>query len=182
MICWRHDILDTDFLQAQSEPYRRMSANLYETKIPGEYYHIHGSLEASRTLNMIGLEGYRPDLRKHNDIVAVIEPAVQKFTIEELEALNAENKQAGVPAYRYKDFLRMPHVGPSIFPIWLSCQGLGRRTSSNCRCRVYRTRTNLHGLSLQLNRIRHKHPWILPLNRKVPPESWKASKSSNYAV
>jgi hypothetical protein len=87
-----------------------MSANLYETKIPGEYYHIHGSLEASRTLNMIGLESYRPDLNKHHEIVSVIEPAVRKFAIGELETMNTYNKQAGIPAYRHEDFLQTSHV------------------------------------------------------------------------
>jgi len=101
---------DTDFLRAQSDPYRRMSANLYKTKRTGEYYHIHGSLEASLTLNMLGLESFRPDLKQHSEIVSVIEPAVQMFTIEELEEMNARNKQAGVPALQHKEFLKTPHV------------------------------------------------------------------------
>lgn len=87
-----------------------MSANLYETKTPGEYYHIHGSLEATRTLNMVGLEAFRSDLTEHDMIVSVIEPAVQKFKINELEIMNAKNKQAGVPAYRHEDFLKTSHV------------------------------------------------------------------------
>lgn len=103
-------LLDTDLLQAQSNPYRRMSANLYETKIPGEYYHIHGSLEASTTLQMIGLEPFRPELQSHEDIVAAIEPAVRKFSIQELEALNAKNRQAGIPALKHEDFLQTEHV------------------------------------------------------------------------
>lgn len=101
---------DTDLLQAQSNPYRRMSANLYETKRRGQYYHIHGSLEASKTLAMIGLEPFRPDLQAHEDIVNAIEPAVRKFTVEELEVLNSQNRQAGVPALKHEDFLKTPHV------------------------------------------------------------------------
>jgi hypothetical protein len=81
---------DTDLHQAQSDPYRRMSANLYKTKRPGEYYHIHGSLDASTTLKMIGLEPFRSDLIDHDAIVNVIEPAIQNFTIEELEVLNIQ--------------------------------------------------------------------------------------------
>ncbi|UNI17585.1 hypothetical protein JDV02_003917 [Purpureocillium takamizusanense] len=100
---------DTDLLQAQSDPYRRMAANLYATADEGEYYHIHGSLEASTTLRMIGLAPHRPDLQTHEDIVGVIEPAVQKLTVDELEALNAEHRQAGVKAYKHEDFLRTPH-------------------------------------------------------------------------
>lgn len=87
-----------------------MSANLYETAKPGEYYHIHGSLEASTTLRMIGLDSHRPDVRAHEDIVATIEPAVKKFSIEELEALNKRHKQAGVQALKHEDFLNTPHV------------------------------------------------------------------------
>ncbi|KAF7560223.1 hypothetical protein G7046_g3931 [Stylonectria norvegica] len=100
---------DTDLLQAQSIPYRRMSANLYKTKEPGQYYHIHGSLEASTTLQMIGLEPFRPDLTTHEQIVDVIEPAVQNFTVEELETMNAKHRQAGVKAYTHEDFLKTPH-------------------------------------------------------------------------
>jgi hypothetical protein len=87
-----------------------MSANLYATAEPGEYYHIHGSLEASTTLGMIGLPSHRPDLDTHEKIVGVIEPAVQKFTVAELEKLNAENRQAGVKAYKHDEFLKTPHV------------------------------------------------------------------------
>ncbi|ATY64875.1 CAIB BAIF family enzyme [Cordyceps militaris] len=100
---------DTDLLRAQSDPYRRMSANLYRTKEPGEYYHIHGSLEASTTLNMIGLASHRPDLKTHEEIVNVIEGAVEKLTVDELEALNKENRQAGVKAFKHADFLNTPH-------------------------------------------------------------------------
>lgn len=87
-----------------------MSANLYETKREGEYYHIHGSLEASKTLGMIGLEPFRPDLGSHEEIVNTIEGAVRRFTIEELETMNAANGQAGVPVLKHDDFLKTSHV------------------------------------------------------------------------
>lgn len=87
-----------------------MSANLYETKNPGEYYHIHGSLEASTTLKMIGLEPFRPDLQSHDSIVDTIEPAVRRFSVEELESMNAVNRQAGVPALKHEDFVKTEHV------------------------------------------------------------------------
>jgi len=105
----RKFLKDTDLLAAQSNNYRRMSANLYETKEPGEYYHIHGSLEASTTLKMLGLETHRPDLDTIDKIVATIEPAVQKFTVAELEEMNARNRQAGVKAFKHEEFLQTPH-------------------------------------------------------------------------
>jgi hypothetical protein len=107
---------DTDYLQAQSDPYRRMSANLFETKERGRYYHIHGSLEASTTLDMIGLEPFRPDLKDHDHIVGVIEPAVKKFTVQELEDLNATHRQAGVEALKHEDFIKTPHVSFAYCP------------------------------------------------------------------
>ncbi|KAI3556369.1 CoA-transferase family III [Colletotrichum abscissum] len=100
---------DTDLLQAQSDPYRRMSANLYETKQPGEYYHIHGSLEASTTLGMIGLEAFRPDLKDHSAIVEAIESHVKQFSVDELERMNADKRQAGVPVLKHEDFIKTPH-------------------------------------------------------------------------
>lgn len=114
---------DTDLLKAQSIPYRRMSANLYKTKDPGRFYHIHGSLEATKTLNMIGLEGHRPDLVEMPDIVSAIESHVQKFTIDELEVLNAQNHQAGVECMKHSDFLKTPHgqVATTLPPWEIEC-------------------------------------------------------------
>ncbi|OJJ47672.1 hypothetical protein ASPZODRAFT_15120 [Penicilliopsis zonata CBS 506.65] len=100
---------DTDLLAAQSNGYRRMSANLYRTKNEGEFYHIHGSLEATTTLNMIGLEGHRPDLTDYEDVIKVIEAHVRKFTSAELEDMNRERRQAGVPALKYEEFIKTPH-------------------------------------------------------------------------
>jgi hypothetical protein len=112
-------IKDTDLLRAQSDPYRRMSANLYETKQPGEYYHIHGSLEASTTLRMIGLEPFRPDLTTHQEIASTIECAVRKFTVKELEEMNAQNRQAGVPVLKHDDFLQSAHGKANVtLPPW----------------------------------------------------------------
>lgn len=101
---------DTDLLAAQSNGYRRMSANLYRTKNEGEFFHIHGSLEATTTLNMIGLEGHRPDLTDYEEIIEVIESHVQKYSAAELEEMNKERRQAGVTAFKYEDFINTPHV------------------------------------------------------------------------
>lgn len=83
---------------------------MYKTSIAGEYYHIHGSLEASTTLKMIGLPAFRDDLKTHDEIVSVIESAVQKFTTEELEEMNNAKRQAGVPVLKHEDFVKTQHV------------------------------------------------------------------------
>ncbi|GCB22125.1 succinyl-CoA--L-malate CoA-transferase beta subunit [Aspergillus awamori] len=100
---------DTDLLAAQSNGYRRMSANLYKTKNDNEFFHIHGSLEATTTLNMIGLEGQRPDLTDYEEIIKVIESHVQKYSAAELEEMNKERRQAGVTAFKYDDFKQTQH-------------------------------------------------------------------------
>lgn len=102
--------VDTDLLAAQSNGYRRMSANLYQTKNPGEFFHIHGSLEATTTLNMLGLDGHRPDLTDYEEIIKTIEHEVQKYTAAELEDMNRERRQAGVTAFKHEDFVKTPHV------------------------------------------------------------------------
>lgn len=100
---------DTDLLQAQSNLYRRLSANLYATKNPGEYFHLHGSLEATTALNMVGLEGHRPDMTDYHDAINLIETHVKQYTAQELEAMNAERKQAGVTALEWEDFCKTKH-------------------------------------------------------------------------
>ncbi|ESZ91270.1 hypothetical protein SBOR_8337 [Sclerotinia borealis F-4128] len=100
---------DTDLLKAQAILYRRLSANLYETKNPGEYFHIHGSLEAGKTLNMIGLEAYRPDLIEYRECIDTIEQHVKQYTAAELEIMNAEINQAGVTALKWEDFQKTKH-------------------------------------------------------------------------
>ncbi|KAF9874033.1 caib baif family enzyme [Colletotrichum karsti] len=89
--------------------YRRLSANLYETKKPGEYYHLHGSLEASKALNMVGLPAFNPDLQSYTECIKTIETAMKRFTVEELEELNSREGQAGVPVLRKEQFLDTPH-------------------------------------------------------------------------
>ncbi|KAK9311254.1 CoA-transferase family III domain-containing protein [Lipomyces starkeyi] len=116
----KNKLMDTDLLAAQSDPYRRMSANLYKTK-DGKFFHIHGSLEATTTLNMIGLPGYIPGFTDYEEIIKTIQGAVIKFTAAELEMMNAEKGQAGVTALRGEEFLATPHGKiMSSLPIWES--------------------------------------------------------------
>ncbi|KAF2194940.1 CoA-transferase family III [Zopfia rhizophila CBS 207.26] len=100
---------DTDLLKAQSILYRRLSANLYETKNHGEYFHLHGSLEATTALNMVGLEGHRPDLTDYHECINTIEDHVKQFTADELEEMNAKAKQAGVTCLKWEDFQKTQH-------------------------------------------------------------------------
>ncbi|KAH6625024.1 CoA-transferase family III domain-containing protein [Chaetomium sp. MPI-SDFR-AT-0129] len=105
----KNRIPDTDLNQAQSVLYRRMSANLYRTKNPDEYYHIHGSLDADVTLQMLGLPKENPAMTDYHAIIDYIESAVQKFTAAELDALNISHRQAGIQALTWPQFQATPH-------------------------------------------------------------------------
>lgn len=83
---------------------------MYATKEPNKYYHIHGSLEATSTLNMIGLEGFRPDMTDYRESIDLIESHVKQFTLDELERMNAERRQAGVICMKWEEFQKTPHV------------------------------------------------------------------------
>jgi hypothetical protein len=62
---------------------------------------------------MIGLEAFRPDVTEYSQCINVIETEMKKFTLDELEAVNAEKKQAGVTANKREDFLKTEHVCPN---------------------------------------------------------------------
>jgi hypothetical protein len=111
-----------------------MSANLYATKDPETFFHIHGSLEASTTLNMIGLPPFRPDLKTIEEISDTIESHVKQYTIEELERMNKEQKQAGVTVFKYADFIKTPHVLPLFFNPFLNSQINNPREQSTFNC------------------------------------------------
>ncbi|KAK2026788.1 CoA-transferase family III [Colletotrichum zoysiae] len=100
---------DTDLNQAQSILYRRLSANLYETRNAGEYYHLHGSLEASRALNMVGLPAFNPELQGYSECIKTIETAMKRFSVRELEEMNRREGQAGVPVLKKEQFSNTPH-------------------------------------------------------------------------
>ncbi|KAI9812162.1 MAG: hypothetical protein M1827_004828 [Pycnora praestabilis] len=100
---------DTDLLHAQSITYRRLSANLYETRNPGEFFHLHGSLEATTALNMVGLKGHREDMIDYGECVKLIESHVQRFSATELEKMNAEKRQAGVTCLKWEEFQKTKH-------------------------------------------------------------------------
>jgi hypothetical protein len=103
----------TDIHQAQSNLYRRLSANIYETKRQGEYYHTHGSLDATPILNALGLPGFLKDsedegLRAleedYEGICRLVQERTRRYTVEELEEMTVRLRQAGAVVYREEEF------------------------------------------------------------------------------
>lgn len=140
-----------------------MSANLYKTKNPGEFYHIHGSLEATTTLNMIGLEGHRTDLTDYEDIIKVIEEKVQKYSVSELEAMNKTRRQAGVQALKYEDFIKTTHVSGLLS---------GRRHLNAILITVSQGKLNVQ-----------QPPWtVTPLQGNLPPTPFPTSRTDSRKI
>ncbi|KAI0460667.1 CoA-transferase family III [Xylaria acuta] len=104
-----HRLPDTDLHGAQSILYRRLSAGLYETRNPGIFYHIHGSLDASTTLGMIGLPPFSPGLTDYHQCIKTIEGAVKRFSTAELELLNQRFRQAGAAVLTQEQYRETPH-------------------------------------------------------------------------
>ena len=87
-----------------------MAASMYRTKHDNEFFHLHGSLNPTSTLKMLGLDSHRADLTDYDEIINTIQSQVQKFSAAELERLNETNRQAGVTVYEYEEFRNTPHV------------------------------------------------------------------------
>lgn len=107
--------------------YRRLSANLYETSEKGRYYHIHGSLDATRVLRGLDLPPFLA-LTDYEQCKRKIGNAVKRHSVEELEQLNREAAGAGIEALTWEEFKMSSHgkalCGESPF----SVEGFGPKT------------------------------------------------------
>ena len=103
----------TDIHRAQSNLYRRLSANMYETDTPGTFYHTHGSLEATPILNALGLPGFlaEEDVKQedYDALCTLIGNEVRKHTVEQLEEMTIRTRQSGAPCMTEADFLATEH-------------------------------------------------------------------------
>lgn len=108
----------TDIHQAQSNLYRRLSANMYQTKREGQYYHTHGSLDATPILNALGLPGFLTESQDermrsleedYEGICALIQERTQRYSVEELDELTVRLRQAGAVVLRDEEFYRTEH-------------------------------------------------------------------------
>jgi hypothetical protein len=91
-------------LGGQGEIYRRLATNIYPTK-DKRWFHLHGSLDATRTLAMIGLPQHRLGIDVEG-AVGEISSAVQKFDSDWLEIMANEHcRQAGSICLTPQEFL-----------------------------------------------------------------------------
>lgn len=88
---------------------------MYKTSVPDEYYHTHGSLDATPILNGLSLPGFLPEpLPSYDEICSIIQAQTQKHTPKALDDLTVSLKQSGCIVYRPNDFLATPQ-GRALF-------------------------------------------------------------------
>jgi len=58
---------------------------------------------------MIGLPSFNSAITDYRECIDTIEGAVKKFTVSELEVMNYQQRQAGIPVLTHEQFLGTPH-------------------------------------------------------------------------
>lgn len=91
-------------LGQMATPWRRLSTNIYPTK-DGRYFHLHGSMDATLTLNMLGLPTHDASLSLSESIEIYTEE-VAKHSSQWLDIeANDHYRQAGTICYTPNEYL-----------------------------------------------------------------------------
>lgn len=91
-------------LGKSSDPYRRLCTNVYRTR-DGCYFHLHGSMNADKTLKMVGLPLNNSALTAQEDIIQTYASKVAEFDSDWLESeANEHWRQAGTVCLTEDEF------------------------------------------------------------------------------
>ncbi|PNP78695.1 hypothetical protein FNYG_08041 [Fusarium nygamai] len=105
-------------LHQMSKPIRRYATNVYRTK-DGRWYHLHGSMNALPTMEMLGVEDSDVSTEKAFEIYT---KKVAQWDSQDIEKVaNEKFKQAGVICYTPDEFFASEHGKiMSEEPLWAS--------------------------------------------------------------
>lgn len=97
-------IKDWDIKDSGKNWYRRLCTSVYRTK-DGRYFHLHGSMYARPSMDMVGLDyddAEKVKLTDRDEIVPFYVDAVGKWDSKEIDrTANDEYKQAGTICYSF---------------------------------------------------------------------------------
>jgi crotonobetainyl-CoA:carnitine CoA-transferase CaiB-like acyl-CoA transferase len=95
-------------LHKQHLPWRRLCTNVYPTK-DGRWFHLHGSLDATKSLQMLGLPAF-DDAKDEAEIIPRYCDKIREYDAEwlDLEA-NEHWRQAGCIALTKEEYLNSEH-------------------------------------------------------------------------
>lgn len=94
-------------LYDMNRPIHRHCTNVYQTK-DGRWYHLHGSMNASPSMKMMGVP--EQDVT-HEEAIEIYKSKVAQWNSEEIEKVaNEEYKQAGVVCNRPEEFFASEQV------------------------------------------------------------------------
>lgn len=87
-----------------SQPWRRLCTNVYPTK-DGRYFHLHGSMNADKTLAMVGLPEERHELTSVDDVIREYCGVISQLDSEWLDTeANLHWRQAGTICLTPEEF------------------------------------------------------------------------------
>lgn len=93
-------------LNNMRKPIRRLTSNIYRTK-DGRYYHLHGSMNATPTMEMLGVQEADVSME---EAIRIYADKVAQWDSKEIEkTANDTFKQAGVICYEPEEFLSSEH-------------------------------------------------------------------------
>ncbi|KAI1009337.1 hypothetical protein LB504_002994 [Fusarium proliferatum] len=105
-------------LHQMSKPVRRYATNVYRTK-DGRWYHLHGSMNALPTMEMLGVED--SDISTEEAFETYVKKVAQWDSSEIEKVANEKYKQAGVICYTPDEFFASEHGKiMSGEPLWTS--------------------------------------------------------------
>lgn len=89
------------------KPIRRQASNIYQCK-DKKWYHLHGSMDARKTMEMMGVP--EQDVSTEEAQVIYTEKVAQWDSAEIERTANDDYKQAGVVCNTPEEFFAHPHV------------------------------------------------------------------------
>ena len=104
-------------LHDMTSPIRRFSTTIYQTK-DGRWFHLHGSMNSDRTMDMMGVK--MQDVTSQ-EAIQIYKEKVRQWDSHEIEKVaNNEYRQAGVLCYTPDEFFESEHVSRNLHRKWLS--------------------------------------------------------------
>lgn len=101
---------DWDIYNSTKYRQRQLATNIYRTG-DNRFYHLHGSLNATPSQTMVGVDPSAVDITDEQEILDMYGRAVARFNAEELDRLaNEEYKQAGTICYTTEGALMFQQI------------------------------------------------------------------------
>lgn len=108
------NLRDWDLHDSLKFRYRQLATNVYKTR-DAKFFHLHGSLNATPSQKMIGIDPTRVDITDTDEILGIYGKAVAVFDASTLDTLaNDQYRQAGTVCYTHEGNISSLQIDPRI--------------------------------------------------------------------